>query len=345
MLSENGFVIEESKLIKYMGAQECVVLPQGIETISVRAFEGNLQLRQVVFSDSVKTIGERAFAGCENLEEIILNQGLKRLGSGCFANCMSLRRVQLPESVLSIRSGAFFGCPNLKEIKLPKELCRGIEEDTFASCDELWHIELPASVENIGFCAFRDCENLREVVFENENIRIERGAFVGCRALGEQVKQFISAHAFSRVKVDIRSSSPGAAGRLSNFTAREFEFDGVKCGSIEGVLQSFKCEDELRQREICALSGNQARLAGREYDWREKQTLYWQGVSYPRKSEEYRQLITRLYDAVYAQDESFRADLARIRGREITHRLGHADPEKTILTKDEFTARLERFCE
>lgn len=91
-------------------------------------------------------------------------------------------------------------------------------------------------------------------------------------------------------------------------------------------------------------TGYEARLAGREYDWREKQTLYWQGESYPRKSEGYQQLLTRLYDAVYAQDEAFRSDLSEIRGREITHRLGRGDAEKTILTKDEFVFQLQRFC-
>ena len=59
----------------------------------------------------------------------------------------------------------------------------------------------------------------------------------------------------------------------------------------------------------------------------------------------HRQLITRLYDAVYAQDEAFRADLAQIRGREITHRLGNQDAEKTILTRAEFEWQLTRLAE
>lgn len=345
MLVENQFIIKENGLTEYVGEEICIVLPQNVEIIAKGAFESKPRLERVEFANSVKKVGERAFARCVNLKEIVLNPSLKRLSEGCFEGCTALKEITLPDSIVSIRAGAFRNCVNLSEIHLPTELRRCIEQDTFSACRILRRIVIPAGVEWIGFRAFCDCENLEEVIFENKNIQIERGAFVGCRALNEETKRFIAEHTFSRVVVDVRSSSPGAAGRLSNFTARSFVFDGVQCGSVEGVLQSFKCADVVRQQEICALSGNEARMAGREYDWREAQVLYWQGASYPRESTEYQQLITRLYDAVYAQDESFRADIACVRGREITHRLGGRDVRKTILTRTEFEEQLMRLAE
>lgn len=142
--------------------------------------------------------------------------------------------------------------------------------------------------------------------------------------------------------LDVCSATPGPIGRLSNFTAREFIFDGVPCGSIEGVLQSLECADPVSQREICRLSGNEARMAGMGYDWKEKQELYWMGETYPRLSEAYQQLLDRLYDAAYEQGASFREDLAQVRGRELSHRLGRSNPAHTILTRRELLSRLER---
>jgi len=237
------FIVKEGWLTGYVGEESAIVLPQNVEIIAKGAFESQTRLERVELSDSVKKIGERAFARCANLKEVVLNPLLKRLEAGCFEGCTALREIALPDGVASVRAGAFRNCVNLREIRLPDGMRRCIEENTFAGCRALGRIVIPAGVEWIGFRAFCDCETLEEVVFENENIRIERGAFVGCRALNEGTKRFIAEHTFSRVAVDVRSSSPGAAGRLSNFTARSFEFDGVQCGSVEGVLQSFKCAD------------------------------------------------------------------------------------------------------
>jgi len=73
--------------------------------------------------------------------------------------------------------------------------------------------------------------------------------------------RYISLMVFKNT-IDIHSGAPGVIGRLSNFTKREFVFDGVSCRSIEGVLQSFKFEDIDKQSKICALYGMRAKRAG-----------------------------------------------------------------------------------
>ena len=143
--------------------------------------------------------------------------------------------------------------------------------------------------------------------------------------------------------LDIKSDAPSVGGRLSNFTKRKFIFDGVQCGSIEGVLQSFKFPDPVKQEEVCALYWGSAKKAGKNQDWQTEQALYWQGVSYPRDSVEYQELLDRLYQAAFDQDESFRDDL-RVKAKEykLTHSIGRNDIRETILTKDEFISRLEK---
>ena len=47
--------------------------------------------------------------------------------------------------------------------------------------------------------------------------------------------------------VDIWSKSPYPANVLSNLHDNEFYFDGVKCGSMEGFLQSLKQKNVKKQ--------------------------------------------------------------------------------------------------
>lgn len=153
---------------------------------------------------------------------------------------------------------------------------------------------------------------------------------------------WIEKHILRKDVVDIISKAPGAAGRLSNFTERWFVFDGIQCHSIEGVLQSFKCSDIAKQKEICLLYGKEAKMAGLEYDWTAKQVLYWNGIEYPRKSKEYQILLDRLYDAVYDQDAEFRADIASVCDKTLDHTIGTTYRSKTVLTRHEFIGQLCR---
>lgn len=145
---------------------------------------------------------------------------------------------------------------------------------------------------------------------------------------------------FFNHKCDIYSKKSGIAGRLSNFTKRSFLFDGISCRSIEGVLQSFKFPTQEERRIVCGLWGIQAKLAGEGRNWKETQMLYWNGQCYARESKEYAALLTRLYDAVYAQDDKFRRDVRRARHRRLTHSIGKNDPKETVLTEKEFLSLL-----
>ena len=137
-------------------------------------------------------------------------------------------------------------------------------------------------------------------------------------------------------RCDIHSKKRGIAGRLSNFTHRSFVFDGVPCRSIEGVLQSFKFSSQKEREIVCGLWGIQAKLAGEMQNWKESQTLYWNGESYARESAEYDSLLLRLYNAVYEQDEKFQRDIKKARRYKLTHSIGKNDPKETVLTEREF---------
>ncbi len=64
--------------------------------------------------------------------------------------------------------------------------------------------------------------------------------------------------------MDIGSKNGFPAGNLSNFAPHPFIFDGVKCASMEGLLQSFKFEKEHIQVEVCKLVGKEAKFRGQK---------------------------------------------------------------------------------
>ena len=142
--------------------------------------------------------------------------------------------------------------------------------------------------------------------------------------------------------MDIKSGSGYPASALSNFAPHPFIFDGVPCASMEGLLQAFKFEKEHIQVEVCKLVGITAKRRGSKKDWKQRQTLYWKGVEYPRKSDEYQQLLDRAYRAMFEQNEGFRKALLATQKAVITHSIGRTKQADTVLTQSEFCGRLMR---
>jgi hypothetical protein len=143
--------------------------------------------------------------------------------------------------------------------------------------------------------------------------------------------------------MNIGKSNKGVAARLSNFTARSFIFDGVECASMEGLLQAFKYHDTNAQKYTCTLVGIAAKRKGkgRNKRWQSLQMLWWNDITYKRKSDNYQDLLTRAYDALNT-NEQFRKDLEASGDAVFTHNIGHNDESKTVLTEREFCRQLHR---
>lgn len=143
--------------------------------------------------------------------------------------------------------------------------------------------------------------------------------------------------------MDIGSKNSYPAGKLSNFTAFAFEFDGVQCASMEGLLQAFKYENTTSQKITCALTGFSAKKkgSGRNKQWKGRQTLWWNGFSFPRKSKEYQRLLDKAYNSLF-KNESFKKALGAAGSKTIfTHSIGRSNRKETVLTESEFCKRLQ----
>lgn len=140
--------------------------------------------------------------------------------------------------------------------------------------------------------------------------------------------------------MDIKSDIPGPASQLSNFAPHAFEFRGVPCGSMEGLLQSLKFPDPAEQRAVCLLVGKDAKEKGMTQDWRPSQTLWWQGMPMKRDSPIYQSFLDDAFNALFSQNRTARTALLATGEEDLTHSIGLADATQTVLTEQEFCERL-----
>ena len=104
---------------------------------------------------------------------------------------------------------------------------------------------------------------------------------------------------------------------------------------MEGFLQSLKQKDVGKQRQVCRMTGREAKRMTNA-DWQTNQTVWWNGQAIDRQSDVFLTLIKNAYEAMFEQNECFRTALMDTRGKMLYHSQGEQDFHKTILTEREF---------
>ncbi len=145
--------------------------------------------------------------------------------------------------------------------------------------------------------------------------------------------------------IDIHSKGEYSSCALSNFAEHEFYIDKVKCISMEGFLQSLKFRNIKKQKQVCLLSGKEAKNSTRrtlaQIRWRITHNLYWQGKRINRFSDEYQRLLDKVYCEL-AKNKDFIKALEDTAEQELVHSIGQNDTRKTVLTEYELIFRLNR---
>lgn len=157
-----NFRISGTILLKYLGSESRVAVPEGITRIAEEAFAGNEAIDRVILPDSVRRIGAEAFRDCLLLQKIVLPDGLEGIGPGAFENCVKLIRMHLPQGVWRIEERTFRHCVMLREVCFPEGFY-DIGESAFYGCKSLEQISFPDSLRGIGKMAFYQCSGLEEV--------------------------------------------------------------------------------------------------------------------------------------------------------------------------------------
>ncbi len=171
-----NFRISGTMLLKYLGSESRVVVPEGITVIAEEAFAGNEAVDRVILPESVRRIGAEAFRDCVLLQTIVLPESLSQMGARAFENCVKLIRIQIPSAVSRIKERTFRRCRVLREVKLPEGL-QEIGESAFYECAAIGKIEFPSGLTAIGQMAFYRCGSLKEVSLPPETEYVGNLAF------------------------------------------------------------------------------------------------------------------------------------------------------------------------
>lgn len=147
--------------------------------------------------------------------------------------------------------------------------------------------------------------------------------------------QLVDLYDSNSKSLDIRINGMYPSNVLSNLYHNKFRLDGVDCSSMEGFLQSLKQKDKTKQRTICSTKGKEARKHSTKL-WQTEQIVWWQGQPIDRQSNEYQKFLRRAYQAMFDQNEQFRAALMQTRGIILIYSCGEEDSYKTIITEQEF---------
>lgn len=95
--------------------------------------------------------------------------------------------------------------------------------------------------------------------------------------------------------IDIKARGKYPANILSNFAPTNFELDGIKINSMEGFLQSLKTDNPQKQKEICAMTGFEAKTASHAFKQSSDDILYfWDGKSFTKYSDEFKKLVVEI---------------------------------------------------
>ena len=158
--TENGVLIDGTKLIKAKKDIKKVEIPNSVTIIGVAAFYKCKELKDITIPNSVKFIEGLAFTDCIKIKKIIIPESVEYLGLYTFSGCSSLESITLKNNKLKqIEQGTFEGCYNLRNIEIPDSVNK-IKLNAFDSCNNLGRIDIPNSVKEIEKNEFKDCNKL-----------------------------------------------------------------------------------------------------------------------------------------------------------------------------------------
>lgn len=162
----NGFRIENNVILDYVGAENAVVIPDGIVGIGDSAFQGTT-ITSVSIPSSVTSIGNYAFASCYALVNVSIPDTVTSVGVAAFSGCSSLGSVEWRSSA-SVPDNAFSDCAGLTSVSLSNGIS-SIGSEAFKNCISLSSIAIPSATNSIASNAFDGCTNMTAINVAGDN--------------------------------------------------------------------------------------------------------------------------------------------------------------------------------
>ena len=146
MSNASDFVIENGVLIKYVGKEKNITIPEAVREIGDKAFSDQAGIKTVVCPHRVERIGRYAFSKCTGMISIVIMPGLKLIDRDAFSGCKKLTQISLPDSLEIIEGGAFSECKSLDVLEIPQGL-KKLGAGAFYQCKNLKSIDVPNGAE------------------------------------------------------------------------------------------------------------------------------------------------------------------------------------------------------
>ena len=249
--------VEEIGEKAFQGANNItsLVIPTNVKRIKGEAFRQNYNLSSVEFTEPSKLteLGNYAFWTCPKLKEVTLPSSIDKIGKS-FVECNILETINVPNGskIETIEADAFKTNKNLKNFNF-KGTCplKTIKANAFQDLKNFETFNFPKTVTNIERNAFTGCAKMKTVKFD-ENADIEKigeGAFADCGlttiSLPEKVKE-IEKEAFLRcgalevinIKKYTTRIDPEAFKYCDKLTDINIDKENTKYSSVDGYLLS-----------------------------------------------------------------------------------------------------------
>ena len=165
MSKNENFKISNDVLIKYVGIEKDVVVPEGVTVIGEKAFYERKDVESVVIPEGVKEIRENAFEGCCSLKKLVIPNSIRYIDdkAGISSNYIEYT-VKDELRYLGNETNPYlylvYGKSHIKTANIEKT-CKIIRWLAFYHCPHLENIIIPNSVESIGKNTFPHNENIK----------------------------------------------------------------------------------------------------------------------------------------------------------------------------------------
>ena len=141
--------------------------------------------------------------------------------------------------------------------------------------------------------------------------------------------------------INIRFNGDNLEKRLSNLYPYNFELDGMHYASMEAFIGSLRTPSKVEKQKLYSTSGMESWVLGHKFSWYEKQEVYYKEKVINRHSQEYDDLITSAFDALFTNEE-YKQALSEVGDCKLAHTVGKTAKDKTLLTRKEFIGHLNR---
>lgn len=140
--------------------------------------------------------------------------------------------------------------------------------------------------------------------------------------------------------MDIGTGKGPTLSQLSTTALHSFVVDGVRCSSLESLIQALKVEKASLAASFCCDKPKSAKeRAKKHFNWSAGGKVYWLGQAIDRSSAQHRALIERVIAEMARQCPAFRQALVDT-GSTVLSSPGRSRESETPVTEDEYCSAL-----